>query len=155
MSGALSDERTGLSFAKVTVISSKSCQYVQFTFYMLLNVCIYVCMYVCINLCIYNIYKGLCQSRLSTTNNALLLIAPATTAVYALERSYAWPPIRIWPPFRTFREPCRNHLLKGFCFYYLCMRCAGNVFSTMVTESVVQQRTSVLVDSVTLGNVFS
>jgi hypothetical protein len=46
----------------------------------------YVCMYVCMyKLCIYNIYKGLYQSRLSTTNHALLLIAPATTAVYSLE----------------------------------------------------------------------
>jgi hypothetical protein len=49
-------------------------------------------MYICINVRIYNIYKGLCQSRLSTTNDALLLIAPATTAFYSLERSYAWPP---------------------------------------------------------------
>jgi hypothetical protein len=40
VAGALC-ERTVLSFARVTVISSKSCQYVQFTFYMLLNVCIY------------------------------------------------------------------------------------------------------------------
>jgi hypothetical protein len=39
-------------------------------------------MYVCINVCIYNKYKGLSQSGLSTTNHALLLIAPATTAVY-------------------------------------------------------------------------
>jgi hypothetical protein len=33
--------------------------------------------------------QGLCQSRLSTADHALLLIAPATTAVYSLERSYA------------------------------------------------------------------
>jgi hypothetical protein len=39
----------------------------------------YAYMYICINVRIYNIYKGLCQSRLSTTNDALLLIAPATT----------------------------------------------------------------------------
>jgi hypothetical protein len=47
MWGALSDERTGLSQSAVC------CQYVQFTFYMLLNVCIYV------NICMYNIYKAL------------------------------------------------------------------------------------------------
>jgi hypothetical protein len=40
MWGALSDDRTDLSFARVTVSSNKSavcCQYVQFTFYVLLN----------------------------------------------------------------------------------------------------------------------
>jgi hypothetical protein len=36
--------------------------------------------------------QGLCQSRLSTADRALLLVAPATTAVKSLERSYAWPP---------------------------------------------------------------
>jgi hypothetical protein len=42
MWGALFDESTGLSFARVTVSSNKSVvKYVQFTFYMLLNVCIY------------------------------------------------------------------------------------------------------------------
>jgi hypothetical protein len=50
----------------------------------------YVCMYVCMYKCMYVQYiQGLCQSRLSTANYALLLIAPATTAVYSLERSYA------------------------------------------------------------------
>jgi hypothetical protein len=38
MWGALSDERTGLSFARVTVTNNVCFQYVQFTFYMLLNV---------------------------------------------------------------------------------------------------------------------
>jgi hypothetical protein len=38
MWGALSDEKTGLSFARVTGSSNVCCQYVQFTFYMLLNV---------------------------------------------------------------------------------------------------------------------
>jgi hypothetical protein len=38
ISGALSDERTGLLFARVTVSSIVYCQYVQLTFYMLLNV---------------------------------------------------------------------------------------------------------------------
>jgi hypothetical protein len=36
--------------------------------------------------------RGLCQSRLSTADHALLLVAPAITSVYSLERSYAWPP---------------------------------------------------------------
>jgi hypothetical protein len=74
MWGALSDERMGLSFARVTVSSSKSCQYVQFTFYMLLKVCIYVCMYKCM-------YIQYIQSGLSTADHALLLIAPAKMAV--------------------------------------------------------------------------
>jgi hypothetical protein len=43
----------------------------------------YKCMYI-------QYIQGLSQSRLSTANHALLLlIAPATTAVYSLERSYA------------------------------------------------------------------
>jgi hypothetical protein len=47
----------------------------------------YVCMYVCMYKCMYKQYiQGLCQSRLSTANHALLLISPATTAVYSLER---------------------------------------------------------------------
>jgi hypothetical protein len=41
MWGALSDERTGLSFARVTVSSSKSVVSMYNIFYMLLNVCIY------------------------------------------------------------------------------------------------------------------
>jgi hypothetical protein len=51
MWGALFDERTGLSFARVTVSNSKSA------------VSMYIVhvskrMYVCINVCIYNIYKA-------------------------------------------------------------------------------------------------
>jgi hypothetical protein len=53
-------------------------------------VCIYVCMYVCMYKCMYIQYiQGLCQSRLSTANHILLLISPAASAVYSLERSYA------------------------------------------------------------------
>jgi hypothetical protein len=49
---------------------SVNCQYVQlFTFYLLLTVCIYI------------IHKGLCQSRLSTADYALFLVASAITAV--------------------------------------------------------------------------
>jgi hypothetical protein len=49
----------------------------------------YVCMYVCMYKCMYIQYiQGLCQTRLSTANHALLLISPATTAVYSLEPSY-------------------------------------------------------------------
>jgi hypothetical protein len=33
--------------------------------------------------------EALRQSRLSTADHALLLVVPATTAVYSLERSYA------------------------------------------------------------------
>jgi hypothetical protein len=36
--------------------------------------------------------QGLCQSRLSTADYALFLVVFATTAVYSLEWSYAWPP---------------------------------------------------------------
>jgi hypothetical protein len=43
----------------------------------------------------------------------------------------------VWPLFITFREPCRKHRLEGFRYCCLCMHCAGNVFSSMVTEPVV------------------
>jgi hypothetical protein len=42
-----------------------------------------------------------------------------------------------WPPFITFRNACRNHRLEGFRYCCLCIRCAGNMISSMVTESVV------------------
>jgi hypothetical protein len=76
MWGALSDERTGLSFARVTISSNK---YV-------------VSMYNLHFTCYIQHIQGLCQSRLSTADYALSLVAPATTAVYSLEQSYAWPP---------------------------------------------------------------
>jgi hypothetical protein len=43
--------------------------------------------------CVYIQYiQGLGQSTLSTADHGLLLVAPATTAVYSLEGSYTWPP---------------------------------------------------------------
>jgi hypothetical protein len=72
MWGALSDERTGLSFIRVTVSSSKSVvsmYNLHFTCYWM-----YVYMYI-------QYVQGLGQSRLSTGDHALLLVAPATTAV--------------------------------------------------------------------------
>jgi hypothetical protein len=42
MWGALSDERTGLSFARLSQQKYLSCQYVQFTCYKLLNVSVSV-----------------------------------------------------------------------------------------------------------------
>jgi hypothetical protein len=42
----------------------------------------YVCMYVCMYECMYIQYiQGLCQSRLSTADHVLSLVANATTAV--------------------------------------------------------------------------
>jgi hypothetical protein len=74
---ALSDERTRLLFASVTAVIS------------LLSVCtIYMLLNVCINMYIQYI-QGLHQTRLSTADHALLLVATATTAVQSLERSYA------------------------------------------------------------------
>jgi hypothetical protein len=55
----------------------------------LLSVCTIYILHVIKLMYIYNIYKGLCQSRLSTTNHALLLIAPATTAVKGFHVSLA------------------------------------------------------------------
>jgi hypothetical protein len=80
-------------------------------------------MYVCINVCIYNTYKGLCQPRLSTTNHALLLISPVTTAVYSLERSYAWPP----PSLSLLYFLCRGSscsMLRTFSFSWFLMTSA-------------------------------
>jgi hypothetical protein len=59
MWGALSDERTGLSFARVTVRSSKSVVS-MYNLHVIKRVytCTYVYMYVCINVGIYNIYKA-------------------------------------------------------------------------------------------------
>jgi hypothetical protein len=65
MWGVLSDERTGLSFASVIVSSNKpvvSMYNLHFT-----------CMYI-------QHIQGLCQSRLSTADHALSLVAPAPTA---------------------------------------------------------------------------
>jgi hypothetical protein len=65
--GALSHERTGLSFARLTVSRNKS----VVSMYSLHFTCYYIC--ICI--------KGLCQSRLSTADHALSLVAPAIIAV--------------------------------------------------------------------------
>jgi hypothetical protein len=74
-------------------------------------------MYVCMHKYMYIHYtEGLCQSRLSTADHALLLVAPATTAFYSLERSYAWPPPSLSKSRKTFElvvslcGPCR---IKG------------------------------------------
>jgi hypothetical protein len=69
MWGALSYERTRLSFAGVTLSSNKS---VVRTIYILHVI---KCMYVCTT------YTSLCQSRPSTADHALSLVDPATTAV--------------------------------------------------------------------------
>jgi hypothetical protein len=45
----------------------------------------YVCMYI-------KYIQGLGQFRMSTADHTLLLVAPATTAVESLKRSYAWLP---------------------------------------------------------------
>jgi hypothetical protein len=83
MSGALSDERTGLSFARVTVSSSK---FLSVCTVYILHVIkrMYICIYVCRSMykCMYIQYKqGICQSRLSTANQALFLIEPIPATV--------------------------------------------------------------------------
>jgi hypothetical protein len=99
---------------------------------MLLNVCIYVC--------IYNIYKGLCQSRLSTTNLALLLIAPATTAVYSLERSYAWPPPSLSLRCIPYKPLCTDQVQNTVSNNYSIVTCvflaAGTCFPIRCLETV-------------------
>jgi hypothetical protein len=68
MWGALSDERTGLSFARVTVSSNKS---VVCTIYILHVIKFMYKQHI----------QGLCQSRLSTADHALPLVAPAATGI--------------------------------------------------------------------------
>jgi hypothetical protein len=59
----------------------------------LLSVCTIHILQVIKRMCI----QGLCQFRLSTADHALLLVAPVTTAVQSLERSYAGPPRSLSP----------------------------------------------------------
>jgi hypothetical protein len=70
--GALSDEKTGLSFVRVSVCSNTSFVriYKIFTLYMLDMIKIHK-----------QYIQGLCQSRLSTADYALFLVASATTEV--------------------------------------------------------------------------
>jgi hypothetical protein len=68
MWGTLSDERMGLSFARVTAVISQ------------LSVCTIYILHVIKFMYVHHI-QGLCQSGLSTADNALSLVAPATTAV--------------------------------------------------------------------------
>jgi hypothetical protein len=56
MWGVLSDERTDLTFTMYNI----------FTFYLLLHECMYI-----------QYIEGLCQSRLSTTDHAVFLVASA------------------------------------------------------------------------------
>jgi hypothetical protein len=75
-------------------------------------------MYKC--MCIQYI-QGLCQSRLSTADHALLLGAPATTVVYSLERSYAWPPTNRYLPMDCWpRIRVRGNAFTGRCLTMLC-----------------------------------
>jgi hypothetical protein len=67
--GALSDERTGLSFARDTVSSNEFV--VSITIYILQVI---KCMYI-------QQIQALWQSRLTTAYHTLSLVAPATTAV--------------------------------------------------------------------------
>jgi hypothetical protein len=63
--------------------------------------------------------QGLCQFRLSTADNVLPLEAPATTAVYSLERSYAWPPPNLSVSyFLCYDSPCP--ILRTFAFLWFC-----------------------------------
>jgi hypothetical protein len=73
MWGAFSDERTGLSFARVTVSSSKSIV-IMYILYVIKRMYMYKCMYI-------QYIQGLGQFRLSIADHALLLVAAATTAV--------------------------------------------------------------------------
>jgi hypothetical protein len=67
--------------------------------------------------------QGLCQFRLSTVVHALLLVAPATTAVYSLERSYDWPPPSLsFLYFLCHGSPCP--ILRIFAFPWFCMTSA-------------------------------
>jgi hypothetical protein len=68
MWGALSDEKTGLSFARVTVNSNKSVVSMY-------NLHVIKCMYI-------QHIRGLCQSRLSITDHALALVESESNAAF-------------------------------------------------------------------------
>jgi hypothetical protein len=71
--GALSDDRTGLSFVKVIVYSNTSCHNVQD---------IYILHIIHANKCMYIQYiQDLCQSGLSTADYALFVVVSGKTAV--------------------------------------------------------------------------
>jgi hypothetical protein len=80
--GAFSDDRTSLSFVKVSVSSISQLSICAFIYILLLTSCLYIQ---------YSV-QGLCHSRLSTADYALFLVASITTVVWLVERSYAWPP---------------------------------------------------------------
>jgi hypothetical protein len=79
MWGALSDERTGLSLARVTVSSYKS---VVSMYSLHVIKYIYICTTYTGPLSVQGQYSKSCP---------ISLVAPVTTSVQALERSYAWP----------------------------------------------------------------
>jgi hypothetical protein len=83
--------------------------------------------------------------------HARRLMDPAST----LELCPSLPFGLVWPPYITFREQYINYRLEWIRFFCLCVRCAGNVFSSLVTKPVAKQLSTILVDIVTLGNVFS
>jgi hypothetical protein len=71
--------------------------------------------------------QGLCQFMLSTADHALSSVAPAATAVWSLERSYAWPPLctdrlgntvsnKACLPIRCLQAGCVTP------FFYCCVR---------------------------------
>jgi hypothetical protein len=67
--------------------------------------------------------QGLCQFRLCTADHALLLVAPATTAVQSLERSYAWP----LPSLTLLYFLCRGSpspMSRTFAFSWFCITSA-------------------------------
>jgi hypothetical protein len=110
MWGAISDERLvcHLPESQSAVVS-------------LLSVCIiYILhvvkrMYICMYKYMYIQYiQGLCLTRLSVADLVLLLIAPATTAVYSLERSYIWPPPSLSLLYSTHSK--KSHLLYDWRF---------------------------------------
>jgi hypothetical protein len=67
--------------------------------------------------------QGLCHFRLRTADHALSLVAPVTTAVQSLERSYAWPP----PSLSHLYFLCRGSscpMLRTFAFWWFWMTSA-------------------------------
>jgi hypothetical protein len=88
-------------------------------------------MYVCMYKCIYIQYiQGLCQSRLSTENHALLLIAPATTAVSNSSGE-------LLPFYNLARTEYRtlNPTVRVFVCCDLRIRCHGNSYRSRSNQS--------------------
>jgi hypothetical protein len=85
----------------------------------------------------------------------LLLPSDSRTGLKSLEFWICISTPRIRCLLYLLGGPRKIHNLQGFHYFVSCLRCAGYASNNLVLKSVSQQRTPILVESVTFGNVFS